>query len=359
VARGEIIKIGEDSAEAFARIQNRGNLAALAVEDYNRRLAEMRDQTQAVSINLEALQEVIGDTSVKVVEEGVPAWKLLEQTMSDLELEIEELALVSAEQTQMMVDDWIEKWSLLQDSVLEIFDTITQGLIFNTNDMATNIKKTFEDIGKSIVRSLVKTAVVALLTWIATTVIGKKKEDELTVSTFALAGANVAVAVAAATATAAFLAEAFAAQKLADSIWSAVAAMAALSLGATVGPALAAAGTIKGGKEALGFDNPINDAFARRNGEDFGREFMSGLTNSLSAPGFGQAVSNVISESISPASSNGGGGGITVNFNGPVTSTEFVRNDLIPALEQANLDGFGRFNIDDQNITGGSPIAFA
>ncbi len=358
VAIGAIEQLGETSAEAYARIQNEGNLAAFAAEAYNQKIEEMQRSTQSVTVDFKALEKAFGDTSLKVVEEGVPAWKLLEETMTELELEMAELALISQEQTQMMIDDWLEKWQMLQDVTLEIFDTITQTLITNTNDMAKNIKKTFEDIGQSIVRSLVKTAVAALFTWIATTVIGKKKEDELTASTMALAGANVAAAVSAATATAAFIAEAIAAQALADAIWSAVAAQAALSVGATVGPALAAASAIKGGKEALGFDNPINDAFARRNGEDFGREFMSGLTNALGAPGFGQTVSNVISDAISPSTTNGSGG-ITINFSGPVTDEGFVRDVIVPAIEQATLDGFGRFNIDDQNVTGGSPIAFA
>lgn len=230
------------------------------------------------------------------------------------------------EEQQRLVDDWLEKWSLIQDATLEIFDTISQTLITNTGNMAENLKKTFEDIGRQIVRTFVTLGVKKLFEWIATSVVGEKQAKKLAAAIAAQTASQSALAIATGVATVALSAQAIAAELLADALWDAVAAQAALTLGATIGPALGAAAAIVAGRQALSAGSPSTSNF----------------------------IQGEISSGRAPAA-----GGINLTFTGPVTDGSFVRDTIVPAIEQANLDGFARFNTDDLNITGDSPIAFA
>ena len=109
------------------------------------------------------------------------------------------------------------------------------------------------------------------------------------------------------------------------------------------------------------FDTQANDRMAAVQGKHFIQHFARGATAELAALNLGPslvAASPAVIAGSTPAPQMMGGGGITINFTGPVTDEQFVRDSIVPVIESAALDGGSRLAINDQNITGGSNLAF-
>ena len=110
------------------------------------------------------------------------------------------------------------------------------------------------------------------------------------------------------------------------------------------------------------FDTPANDRMAMTQGRHFVQFFAKGATSELNNLTLGSSLSvatPAILSASTPSSSGLGGGNVSLHFHGPITDEQFIKNTIVPAIEQVALDGGSRIVIDDQNITGGSSLAFA
>ena len=136
------------------------------------------------------------------------------------------------------------------------------------------------------------------------------------------------------------------------------AAKAAASLGLSTPLIIAAGAAVLAALTASlgGFDEPANDAMAKRHGEDYADNFMSGLQTRFAAPAFGGDVVGAVSQSVIPTPTGGGGATIHLHFEGPVTDERFVRDTIIPAIEDARAGRYTRLVTESDNLTGRAEV---
>jgi len=126
-----------------------------------------------------------------------------------------------------------------------------------------------------------------------------------------------------------------------------------------VGPALAVAAgiAVAGGLTALiaGFDDPRNDAIARKWGRDAGNQYMQGLKSVTGAPQFGRSV--VASQSGGAVAGGGMVQMIQLNFSG-MADEEFVRRTVLPEVVRAADVNQTRVLARSRNPLGGPSASY-
>ncbi|MFA5376503.1 MAG: hypothetical protein WC455_12225 [Dehalococcoidia bacterium] len=110
----------------------------------------------------------------------------------------------------------------------------------------------------------------------------------------------------------------------------------------------------------IGFDNPKNDAMAFNSGLDYAKFFSGGVMQGIQSIGVpAMAFSGASSRSSSSGfNQSAGTGNINIHFHGPVTSREFVRREIIPAIEQAATGKFSRLKVSTGNLTGRPQVEY-
>ncbi len=103
------------------------------------------------------------------------------------------------------------------------------------------------------------------------------------------------------------------------------------------------------------FDTSENDRMAARQGADFAKFFTRGMLGGLSGSMLGPQIAMASGPAIGSGMSSVGGG-ITINFNAPITNREFVENEIVPMIEDAVLQGRSQLSIDTNSITGIAPV---
>ncbi len=97
------------------------------------------------------------------------------------------------------------------------------------------------------------------------------------------------------------------------------------------------------------WDVAANDRALVREGQRAAMFIKQGMQQGISGfvPDLGMAAAGM---------GQSGGGGITINFNAPVTNREFVENEIVPMIEDAVLQGRSQLSIDTNSITGIAPV---
>ena len=276
-----------------------------------------------------------------------------------------------------------ERWRFAFDAVSTFYHDFAEVLMTDTNDMAEALKNSFERIGRSIVHALIDKGIKALTDMIiadsaaikasalltkaqaaesVATVVNAVAKTKLAIATSGVAAASGAMAGAVTVAIGALATETAAAIVLTKAYIAAASAKAALTLGITAGPSIAAAASTKAALMAIltGFDDPRNDALAFRHGKDYAEQFMTGVKSILAAPMFGGQIVDFVNRGLeSPAIAGAGAGGgttISIHFEGPVTDERFVRDTIVPIIEKAIYDNGSNLLIDDELLTGGRDV---
>lgn len=107
------------------------------------------------------------------------------------------------------------------------------------------------------------------------------------------------------------------------------------------------------------FDNPVNDAMAAKQGADFARYFTKGVIQGL------QNIGNIMALNVPsnlPQLAYAGGGtsytNISLTFNNTQVDSRFVRDEIIPAIEQAVTYGQSKIVTRNENLTGRRDVQF-
>jgi len=111
------------------------------------------------------------------------------------------------------------------------------------------------------------------------------------------------------------------------------------------------------------FDTRANDMMAVQQGRDFAKYFTQGVLGGITDANLGRNMAMAVGSSgtgrssFSPAMSRGFNT-INLNFYSPITSREFVRNEIVPEIERAV--GYRQSNIviAQSNLTGKAVVAF-
>lgn len=219
----------------------------------------------------------------------------------------EDIATITLEATEELTQRYQEKWAIAIDATDQAFTGLTEILISDTKFVGREMKKVFEDIGKSIAINLVKKGVKALGTYIfslfaantAAKLLGDGQKDatKITVlqsaATVTLAIATTGVATASGIVTGLMVTEGIVVKALTAKYIALAAAKNAASLGVTTGASIGAAVATKAALVPLlldGFDDPINDRVAFRSGKDYADQFMAGTQTRFRAPTFGNEI---------------------------------------------------------------------
>lgn len=286
-----------------ALLERNEKLKALNQQTFDVRLQQMSDFEAEVAIMEEARQE----RERIIMEAKLQDQDLVNQLLLESQQLFDQQMIQLSEETQATIaEEWLERWSFVQDQTTKIFQNMFVTLFTNAKNLKDVMKKTFEEIGKTIVRHLAGLAVDAIFSFIAGTV----------------------------AATAAMKIEQVATEQLTSSYISLAAAKSAANPLSAPGR-IAAAAAVKGSLEALlGSGSGAADAI----GGSFGLP-------SIPIPG-----------GAGPQSQ---GAPIQININAPLVDAELISNVLIPAIEELSINGVGRIAINNQNENGEGSIAFA
>lgn len=98
------------------------------------------------------------------------------------------------------------------------------------------------------------------------------------------------------------------------------------------------------------FDTAANDRMAAAQGADFAKYFTAGMMNTLTKANLGPQMVGAV-----------GGGSTTnttmnLNFMGPVTNADFIREEILPILEDASRNALTDLVIDETEITGARDV---
>jgi len=278
----------------------------------------------------------------------------------------EEWAIEQSAQIQQQINDW----SLVTSSAEHFGQTMLEGVM--TPGKITH--DTFQQLGRQIAHTFAGEAYRALIKYIATEVILTKtmtvktaimKKDIAVVAgsaaaTSANAAATSALAGATVLANTAMGIEMGIVKILTASYISLAAAKAAVTLGLSTGPSIAAAAATKTAltEMLMGFDDRINDALAMKHGRDYADYFMIGAKQRFSSPTFGLDITGAITGAtrqpktgIAPAESV-----IHLHFYGPVTNEQFVQDTIAPAIEEATKHKASKIIIETEDMTGGPAV---
>ena len=121
--------------------------------------------------------------------------------------------------------------------------------------------------------------------------------------------------------------------------------LSALALTGTASRIAAAASTKAALTGMLGFDDPLNDLIARKHGQDYGSQFMAGLSETFKAPNYGNNVVAMEPESNLAASQS------SINVNITVNGSVFV-DDLMTLIEDTVNQTMGRLELDEYTQSG-------
>jgi len=294
------------------------------------------------------------------------------------------------EETEVLTEQWYERWSILTDQLGTFSHDLVQVLITDTNDLRDVMRNTFEQIGQSIAHNLVNRGLKAVWAFVAgqaaqkaatiglaatqkaasavtaTETIATKAATRaatmLAAAKAAVTSATAGLTAASGAALAAMAAEGIVVRALTRHYIALASAKAAATLGISAGPSIAAAATVKASLTAMltGFDDPLNDAVAYRHGEDYADHFMAGAQTRFKAPGFGVDVRDSLP--IAPGSQGTGASGgdthINLTIEGNIIGEDsYVLDSLIPAIERAVTGGYSRLSIDDDNLTGRTAVS--
>lgn len=239
------------------------------------------------------------------------------QQMAELARQRAALELnISVEQFNQQLSLEMQKYQATMNYLNNIGRQIESGLrssvqrwVSETDSGAVVVRDIFKDLGKSI-RSVVVDVILDALISMVSAILSKIIP--------ALIGEGVAV------------------RALTTQYIALAAAKSAVNPTSAPGR-IAAAAAVKGTliPMLLGFDDPQNDAIARKWGVDAGDQFMAGFTSVTGAPQFGQRVVGSLQRGRNSPAITGGAGAISIVFQGPVVGTDFVNDQLAPELEQA------------------------
>lgn len=219
------------------------------------------------------------------------------------EIDIDPIRKGLEEGTQAILE-WKQRINEIASQVGGAISSALTPALVSVITKARNVSDAFRGVGQSIRDSLLGLAINALVQFISKQI----------VSLFLTKGEAVAHA----SNTLAIAAET-------QATWALVAAKIALN---------AASGGVAGGveyvaKEFIGiFDNKNNDAMLEREVRWVGTLITRGLTSGMQSAMGAMALPQ-------PAIASAGAQNITINFHGPVTSADFVRNEVIPQIERA------------------------
>ena len=265
---------------------------------------------------------------------------------------------------------------MITDASAEVISSYADGVMDKVGDMGAYMHKTFDAIGRSLVKSFAVMGVRALTEFIIKAIAAKfitsklgdeeKSETKIIGLNTGARAANSAAAGAQAIAsgiTAGVLAVEGAAVKLLTKHYIALAAAkAAASLGMTSAASITAAAATKAALEATlkleGFDDPRNDAVAFRHGKDYAQHFMEGIHSIWRAPNFGRAIRDNIPVSriqsgafeTAPTSTTGN---INIYVAGSVVREEELVNSILPLAERMIDEGNSAIEMEEMNMTGG------
>lgn len=283
--------------------------------------------------------------------------------------QLADAAREAAAEQQRQIEALLEQWALAGDAFVGIGNIMTDNLLLPSQDLT----ESFENLGNQLVRTYTGKALNALVRYVATQMVLEKANMAEVVSlkaeAVAMAGstavksansaATAGIVAATAAATATMAAELVGVKALTAAYISLAAAKAAATLGLSSGPSIAAATATKASLDAilLGFDDPLNDAKAYKSGWDYADNVMKGARERFASPGFGKEVVGAVSRGINFNRFQSGEyshtSEIHIHFNGPITGTEFVHKELIPAIEAAINARRSQIKIRDYNLTGG------
>lgn len=240
-------------------------------------------------------------------------------------------AKAQAKHLDKLKADYMKKWKVIHDSVTTLSTNMARIIVTDSKHIGREMKAVFVDVGRAMVVNLVQIGLKALFEYIAGLAVAKTA-----------AMAEIAVVKAQ---TSAYI--------------SLAAAKSAASLGMTTGASIAGAAATKAALIPMlmsGFDDPINDAAARRWGVDAGTAFMSGFSSVTGAPRFGR-------DTIADLQGGSVGGGdvinVTLQIMGNVIGTdEYVEEQIGPTLERLIRSGRSRLVMEDDNLTGRSDLGF-
>lgn len=352
----DIAKVGDEAEEAAASIGAHGPEVTAMVEE--------------MVMEIDEYAEWLHWNNVRRLESRLEAERTSVAERRELELSLiqqqEEWAIEQSAQIQQQLNDW----SLVISSAENFGHTMLEGVMMPgkiTHD-------TFQQLGRQIVHTFAGAAFRALVKYIATEFILTKtmtaktaimKKDIAVVAgsaaaTSATAAATSSLAGATVIATAAMTAEMAVVKTLTASYISLAAAKAAVTMGLSTGPSIAAAAATKAAltEMLMGFDDRINDALAMKHGRDYADYFMIGAKQRLSSPTFGLDVTGAISQSTrfprteaAPTESV-----IHLHFYGPVTNEQFVQDTIAPAIEEATKHKASKIVIETDDMTGGPAV---
>lgn len=245
----------------------------------------------------------------------------------------DKIAKDQAKHLDKLKAEYLKKWKFIHDGVTDLSTKMARIIITDSKNIGREMKAVFEEIGRTMVVNLVQVGLKALFEYIAGLAVAKTA-----------AIAEIAIVKAQ---TSAYI--------------SLAAAKSAASLGTTTGLSIAGAAATKAALIPMlmsGFDDPINDAAARRWGVDAGTAFLDGFSSVTSSPGFGR---DTVADLQGGAAMGGGGDVIEVTIvvqGNLIAEDEYIEDRIGPGLERAIRAGRSKLVIEDDNLTGNADLGF-